>query len=290
MKKLILILMVMFGFKVYAANTCGDDLNVSCWDCGKTETDLCTAKKEGTKLIITGTGDMKDYYRKNHFPDAPQKPWGTNITELYIEGITSIGGFAFNKTKITEVTIPASVRRIELGAFQDSALEKVTFAENSNLESLGGAVFNTIPTLTNIELPQSLKRLENNSIFNKSGIDKIVLPDSLFAEDSEGVLSRALNGVRNVYCSDAVRDKCEAYFNQAEFNENDIWYPMKEKATLYISNSDGSVDMYQYAPDGSVAIYRDGQLKAYKGKRIYTIDEANAVTKPTGNTVRIKYR
>ena len=43
--------------------------------------------------------------------------------------------------------------------------------------------------------------------------------------------------------------------------------------------------------DGSVTIYNaDGTIKGFKNKRIYTIDEANAVAKPTGNTVRIKYR
>ena len=33
-----------------------------------------------------------------------------------------------------------------------------------------------------------------------------------------------------------------------------------------------------------------GNLISLKGKRIYTLEEANLVAKPTGNTIRIKYR
>ena len=41
--------------------------------------------------------------------------------------------------------------------------------------------------------------------------------------------------------------------------------------------------------DGSLSIYKNGSLVGYKGKRIYTIDEANAVAGEK-NRVSIKYR
>ena len=68
-----------------------------------------------------------------------------------------------------------------------------------------------------------------------------------------------------------------------------MYYPMQQKATLNIKNADGSIDTYQYSSDGSAAIYRDGALKSYKGKRIYTLDEAQKVTGNV-NRVSIKYR
>ena len=43
-------------------------------------------------------------------------------------------------------------------------------------------------------------------------------------------------------------------------------------------------------PDGSIKVTDAEGNVHFEGKRIYTIDEANLVAKPTGNTVRIKYR
>ena len=104
-----------------------------------------------------------------------------------------------------------------------------------------------------------------------------------------GLELRALSDVDNIYCSDAVRAKCEEYFDQAKFWENGVYYPIKEKATLNINNADGTVDTYQYGSDGAAAIYRDGKLKSYKGKRIFTIEEANAVAGDK-NRVSITYK
>ncbi len=166
------------------------------------------------------------------------------------------------------------------------------------LESIGSGAFNNLPNLTEINIPQSVKVLASNT-FNKSSITKINLPDAVFLNndgdpnddsiDFQGLSLHALSDVDNIYCSDAVRAKCEEYFDQAKFWENGVYYPIKEKATLNINNADGTVDTYQYGSDGAAAIYRDGKLKSYKGKRIFTIDEANAVAGKT-NSVKIRYR
>ncbi len=70
--------------------------------------------------------------------------------------------------------------------------------------------------------------------------------------------------------------------------------------THFIYGLDEHSDRIEYAielPNGSY--YDDfGSVKVtdsegnvhFEGKRIYTIDEANLVAKPTGNTIRIKYR
>ena len=34
----------------------------------------------------------------------------------------------------------------------------------------------------------------------------------------------------------------------------------------------------------------DGTIKGFKGKKIYTIEEAELVSKPTGNTFKIRYK
>ena len=42
--------------------------------------------------------------------------------------------------------------------------------------------------------------------------------------------------------------------------------------------------------DGSVALYRDGKLVGFRGKRIYTVEEAALVSKDTGNTIKLRYK
>ncbi|MBR2300131.1 MAG: leucine-rich repeat domain-containing protein [Alphaproteobacteria bacterium] len=304
MKKWILAFSLILCFNANAANTCGDDLNNNCWDCGKTDADNCTARLDGTKLTITGDGNMADYSPswgqiKNHI----EHPWGNNVTSVEIEeGIKSIGDYAFFQTNLSGINIPTSVERIGQGAVQSmSTLKSVTFAENSQLEFIGAGAFNDLPNLTEINIPQSVKVFSANA-FNLSGINSVVLNDSIFTVDGNnyddrqgveyfyGLELRALSDVDNIYCSDAVRAKCEEYFNQAKFWEKGVYYPIKEKAVLNINNADGSVDTYQYGADGAAAVYRNGKLKTYKGKRIFTIEEAEAISKKEGNSFRIRYR
>ena len=305
MKKIVFVLGLVLSFNAYAANTCGDDLDNNCWDCGKTASDNCTARLNGTSLSITGDGYMKDYYVGQHYdwqdPSAVERPWGNDITSVEIsEGIKSIGESTFRKTKITSLFIPASVEEVRMGAvINTSELTEVTFAENSNCQRIYSAAFNNAPNLTNIDIPESVKII-GEGVFNFSGVSSIVLPDAVWTVDgiNEGNRAPFVNGlslkaisVTNVYCSEASRKKCEEYFNQAEFYENETYtyYPIKEKVTLHINNEDGSVDTYQWGADGSAAIYRIGKLKSYKGKRIYTIDEANEVAGDK-NRVSITYR
>ena len=66
----------------------------------------CSWRVEGTKLIISGKGKMKDTVTGLIGPQ-----WGTDITEVVIEdGVTGIGAKSFSKlTKLTKVVIPESV-------------------------------------------------------------------------------------------------------------------------------------------------------------------------------------
>ena len=262
--------------------------------CGQTEADCSYTLYDDGHLEITGTGRMNDYVCCG----AGAAPWPKKISQVSISGITYIGVSAFHDSELTEVTIPASVEELGDAAFQRAQLESVNFTENSSLKIIGDGVFNGIPSLQTLDIPSGVSAIGENA-FNKSGIDNITLPDAVFSIDNivdeirapyfHGLNLRALSDVANVYCSDAVGEKCEEYFNQAEFWENGVYYPMQQKATLNIKNADGSIDTYQYSSDGSAAIYRDGALKSYKGKRIYTLDEAQKVTGNV-NRVSIKYR
>ncbi|MBR1914871.1 MAG: hypothetical protein IJ830_00320 [Alphaproteobacteria bacterium] len=85
-------------------------------------------------------------------------------------------------------------------------------------------------------------------------------------------------------CSDEVVTDTSAYIGQ----RTDI--PIY--AVTYTDNSFIPTTTKEYnEKDGSYTIKdAEGNIIGYKGKRIYTIEEANLVAKPTGNTIRIKYR
>ena len=185
MKKCALILAIMFSFNANAANICGDDLGNNCWDCGKTTADNCTARLDGTKLTIEGDGYMADFLGGPlSDPSYPVRPWGNDIESVEISNeLKSIGEYAFWGTKIENITIPASVESIGMGAVQNiKTLTNVTFEEGSKLESIGSGAFNANPLLTEFDIPQGVKVLGPNT-FNFSGINSVVLNDSIFTVD-----------------------------------------------------------------------------------------------------------
>ena len=60
---------------------------------------------------------------------------------------------------MTELTIPATVVTIGANAFaRNAALKTVTFAEGSQLETMGQAVFSRCTALESIALPLYLRR------------------------------------------------------------------------------------------------------------------------------------
>ena len=82
-------------------------------------------------------------------------------------------------------------------------------------------------------------------------------------------------------------EACKEMFNASVINYDGKRYGSLED--LYNGNALPSI-MRQEQGDGSFAVYKDGVFAGYKGKRIYTTEEANRVTKPMGNTLKIKYR
>ncbi|MDY3943887.1 MAG: leucine-rich repeat protein [Alloprevotella sp.] len=69
------------------------------------------------------------------------------------QGVETIGGLNFANTFIKEVTIPSTIKRIDVGAFRDMMmLEKVTFEENTVLATLGNSLFYNDPNLRYVDM------------------------------------------------------------------------------------------------------------------------------------------
>lgn len=102
--------------------------------------------------------------------------------------VTAIGGYAFNPsqkiTNVSSVFIPATVTSIGGFAFRCcKSLATVTFAEGSQLKSIGVSAFSGTtpahPIFTEIQIPDSVETIGTNAFHNCQDLESITLPASL---------------------------------------------------------------------------------------------------------------
>ena len=93
--------------------------------------------------------------------------------------LTTIGDYAFRNTSITEVTIPASVTSIETWAFSDCEdLTSLTFADGSQLETIGESAFSGTALSGTLNLPASLISI-GEAAFATTKITAVTIPASV---------------------------------------------------------------------------------------------------------------
>jgi hypothetical protein len=123
---------------------------------------------------------------------------GVITTNITIPGeynglpVTRIGNAAFTDTEIAEVTISANVKTIEANAFNVESLTKVTFEENSQLETIGSCAFE-MSEITEFIVPANVSRIGSNAFpptlrnlrFRSHGVSNapsLVIDDSACAD------------------------------------------------------------------------------------------------------------
>ena len=95
--------------------------------------------------------------------------------------LKTIGDWVFNATRLTAVNIPASVTSIGDYAFNGcSSLATLTFAEDSQLEAIGGHAFSGTLISGELTLPASLKTIGESAFNGCSSLTKLT-----FAEGSQ---------------------------------------------------------------------------------------------------------
>lgn len=116
--------------------------------------------------------------------------------------VTAIGNNAFNPsytiTNVSSVFIPATVTSIGGFAFRCcKSLATVTFAEGSQLKSIGGSAFSGTnpahPRFKEIQIPASVERIGTKAFHNCQDLESITLPASL-----ETIESGAFSSCRNL--------------------------------------------------------------------------------------------
>ena len=137
----------------------------------------------GNTLTISGSGAMYDYDRNMN--PAPWSSYAEQIREVVIEDdVTNIGNYAFYNTHLTSIEIPASVKSIGNYAFSECrALGSVTFAEDSQLESIGDYAFQRCTNLTSITIPASVTSI-GSYVFQNCDLASMAVADGNTVYDS----------------------------------------------------------------------------------------------------------
>ncbi len=148
--------------ELQASGTCGDDLK---W------------KLEKCVLTISGTGDMYDY---ELFDPQPWARYAEAIVNVVIEdGVTSIGGYAFNEcSKLESISIPDSVTRIEGYAFCKCInLNNITLPDG--LEYIGYGVFSECSSIKSIVIPANVTTIKSHTFEDCTNLESVTFMDGV---------------------------------------------------------------------------------------------------------------
>ena len=135
--------------------------------------EFCHWTLKGNVLTIFGFGNMTDFWKKN-----PEWHYHRNSIEsvTILNGITSIGAFAFAGYGLETVEIPPSVTVVEYSAFAFSSLKTVTIPNSVTI--IGQSAFDGCTNLSSVTLPNSLTMVGNYA-FQRAGLTSIIIPDSV---------------------------------------------------------------------------------------------------------------
>ena len=287
MKKYVLILGLFASFNAGAWEACGTDANGNTANCEYQIID-------GT-LTIRGVGNNGNI---GAWASQKKAPWtGKNVTNVVIENtikhlgklgfdgirsqnpitipnsVTTIGDNAFFGVKSSEVIIPDTVTSIATNVFNWSSIKKIDIPDSVKI--LGGF---RGTNLVDVVVPDSVERihdiafsycrkLQTLTIGENTQLGKIL--DYLDEKRPEN-----LNNLK-IYCAGDTA-KCDANLEAAGYPEF-----KSIKATTQKING----VTYVYDASGKLVTTSGRRTE----KRIYTIDEANAVAGTT-NHVKIRYR
>ena len=252
---------------------------------GPEPTDSLTWKFESGTLTVSGEGEMARYPWKNYkgqitkviieegvtgicsyaFKDC------TQLCEIVIpDTVKYIGGYAFyNCNSLLEITIPKSVTAIGTFAFGGStAISRVNIEDVAawcsidfsgtpiaNPLNKGGALYLDGKQITNLVIPDGVKRIGYYAFYNYKTLKSVTIPSSV-----EYVGERAFENctaIENVYIEDLAA-WCDIYFGRFCGTSN----PMMYGADLYLNNKivenliipDGVERIYGYAFTGAESL------------------------------------
>ena len=236
------------------------------------------------------------------------------------DGVTSIGNAAFKgMSGITgELKIPDGVTSIGSDAFGGMSGVTGELKIPDGVTSIGNAAFSGMSGVTGeLKIPQGVTEIRDYAFSGMSGVTgELKIPDSVTSIGSDAFYG--MRGVTSLIIPDGIEEIGQyAFYNVSVSNlvcseENLLKYinasgALKSDAKIICTSGDcenalkgtkyeALIENIDYpvrevsSADGSTAIYKHGKLVGFKNKRIYTVDEAAMLSKPTGNKFKVRYK
>ena len=230
---------------VVASGVCGENLTWSLTSDGV--------------LTLDGTGSMATYYGEANIP------WHAN------------------RALITTVNVGAGVTKLTTNAFCGCTnLETVNFAENSQLQMLGGSAFKSCTSLKSITLPEGLTTISGNAFKYCRNLRNVYLPDTMSVIDN-----LAFTGLSGITFSVAKDSYAKRWVESHGFA-----YTEREPAVV-ASGVCGENLTWSLTSDGVLTLDGTGSMATYYGEAnipwhanralITTVNVGAGVTKLTTN-------
>jgi len=281
------------------------------------------------KLNITGSGVMKEWTENDWYDHVDHgQPWfqyADFVNEVDVQGLSSISLQAFDGfSKINKVTMSDSVESIGRYAFRNSPITSLDLSEN--VTSIERYAFQD-NKLTTLEIPDSLNTLIDG-VFYSETLQTVIVPSDITSMGYD-IFGANLENLKdmNIICKgkncDAVKEMIQeyAYYSSSTsvYETTDILLKHfiiadeNENGKITAYDADGnkigeydSVDamlttLVTPEPESEPVMIPEptaetptteainSNFTAERGKRIYTVKEANEATGKK-NRVMIRYK
>lgn len=142
-----------------------------------------------------------------------------NANYKILDGVTSIGEFAFSSSNLEVIEIPDSVTSIGAGAFSNTNIENIKIP--NSVTSIGNTAFASCFNLKNVEIPRGVTKIESNTFVECPKLTNVVLPDTVISLEPYAF---NICGITNFVIPNSVTSIGECAFRWC-FNLNSIVIP-----------------------------------------------------------------
>ena len=184
--------------------------------------------------------------------------------------VSSINAGAFQfMTGMKAFTIPKSVTDIELHGFLGSGIKSLVIPDS--VKSIGYRAFESMNGLKSLTIPDSIQTIGERAFQGIKLSSLAISSDMLLRYLNAGGLFNE-NSDFDITCTSG---DCTEIIKSWDAANN----------TSYLKHAKISARQV----DGTVVVYQNGKIIGYKGKRIYTVNEATAVSGEK-NMIKIRYK
>ena len=177
-----ILLLCLGAFLCLGAAAYAEPAVIDSGTCGADGDNLTWTLYDTGELVIDGTGAMADY-EYDYYYGGYTAPWYKNRLNIsYVtmhDGVTSIGGYAFNaNTKLEAVSIPETVKTIGSSAFYNCTyLVNVTIPEG--VTSIGSYAFYGCNRLTSVTILEGVTSIGGSAFSGCSRLTSVTIPESV---------------------------------------------------------------------------------------------------------------